>query len=195
MSSALRVATQLSFVALCSCALNAATAGEPVELARGIAPEHPQQPQLAVDAKGSIHAVFGVGDSIRYCRSDDGGKSFSAPVSLPSVHDMSLGMRRGPRLAVTEKAVCVTAVGGKQGKGRDGDVLALRSTDGGKTWSEPVLVNDTADSAREGLHAMSAGPRGELCCVWLDLRNRKTEVMASVSADGGATWAKNISGL
>jgi hypothetical protein len=95
MSSALRVATQLSFAALCSCALNAATAGEPVELARGIAPEHPQQPQLAVDANGSIHAVFGVGDSIRYCRSDDAGKSFSAPVSLPSVHDMSLGMRRG----------------------------------------------------------------------------------------------------
>jgi hypothetical protein len=192
MSSALRVVTQLSFVALCSCALSAATAGEPVELARGIAPEHPQQPQLAVDAKGSIHAVFGVGDSIRYCRSDDAGKSFSAPVSLPSVHDMSLGMRRGPRIAVTEKAVCVTAVGGKHGKGRDGDVLALRSTDGGKTWSEPVLVNDTADSAREGLHAMAAGPRGELCCVWLDLRNRKTEVMASVSTDGGATWAKNI---
>jgi hypothetical protein len=191
MSSALRFATQLSFVALCSCVFSAAAAGEPVELACGSAPEHPQQPQLAVDAKGSIHAVFGVGDSIRYCRSDDGGKSFSAPVSLPSVHDMSLGMRRGPRLAVTDTAVCVTAVGGKQGKGRDGDVLALRSTDGGKKWSEPVLVNDTADSAREGLHGMSAGSRGELCCVWLDLRNRKTEVMASVSTDGGATWAKN----
>jgi len=191
MASALRVVTQLSFIAICTCALSAATAGEPIDLARGIVPDHPQQPQLAVDANGSIHVVFGVGDIIRYCRSDDRSRSFSPPVSLPSVHDMSLGMRRGPRLAVTEKAVCVTAVGGKQGKGRDGDVLALRSTDGGKSWSEPVLVNDTADSAREGLHAMSTGPRGELCCVWLDLRNRKTEVMASVSTDGGATWAKN----
>ena len=40
MSSALRFATQLSFMAisflvLCSCALRATTAGEPVELARG----------------------------------------------------------------------------------------------------------------------------------------------------------------
>jgi hypothetical protein len=162
-----------------------------VLLARGAAPEHPQQPQLAIDAKGAIHVVFGVGDSIRYRQSDDSGKSFSEPVTLPSVLDMSLGMRRGPRIAVTEQAVCVTAVGGKQGKGRDGDLVALRSTDGGKTWSEPVLVNDTVDSAREGLHAMSAGPKGELCCVWLDLRHRKTEIMASVSGDGGATWTKN----
>lgn len=192
MFSALGAITRIGFVAVCTCALSTASAGEPIELARGIAPEHPQQPQLAVDAEGAIHAVFGVGDIIRYCRSDDGGKSFSAAVSLPSVHDMSLGMRRGPRIAVTEFAVCVTAVGGKQGKGRDCDVLALRSTDGGKTWSEPVIVNDTPDSAREGLHALSAGPRGELCCVWLDLRNHKTEIMASVSTDGGATWAKNI---
>lgn len=168
------------------------TGGEPVVLARGAAPAHPQQPQLAVDTNGAIHAVYGVGDSIRYCRSDDGGKSFSEPAALPSVFDMSLGMRRGPRIAVSLEAVCVTAIGGRQGKGRDGDVLALRSTDGGKTWSEPVLVNDTADSAREGLHAMSSGPSGELCCVWLDLRNQKTEIMASTSRDGGATWSTNM---
>lgn len=86
----------------------------------------------------------------------------------------------------------MAAVGGKLGKGRDGDVLALCSTDGGKTWSEPVLVNDTVDSAREGLHAMSAGPNGALCCVWLVLGNRKTKVMASVSLDGGAKWSKNV---
>src|SRR5687768_1670115 len=134
MSNAFQAMTRLCFTVLCGFALSGATASEPIELARGIAPEHPQQPQLAVDAKGSIHAVFGVGDIIRYCRSEDGGRSFSPPANLPSVHDMSLGMRRGPRLAVTATGVCVTAVGGKQGKGRDGDVLALRSTDNGKTW-------------------------------------------------------------
>ena len=38
---------------------------------------------------------------------------------------------------------------------------------------------------------MSAGPKDSVCCVWLDLRNSKTEVMASVSTDGGQTWGKN----
>jgi hypothetical protein len=128
---------------------------------------------------------------VRYRRSDDGGKTFAPPVDLPVVHAMSLGMRRGPRIAASDKSLCITAIGGKQGKGRDGDLLAMRSVDGGKTWNGPVQVNDTADSAREGLHAMSAGPSGQLCCVWLDLRNSKTEVMASVSTDGGQTWGKN----
>jgi hypothetical protein len=101
-------------------------------------------------------------------------------------------MRRGPRIAVTDSAICVTVIGGQQGKGRDGDVLSMRSADGGKTWSEPQKVNDVADSAREGLHAMAAGPKNMLCCTWLDLRNKRSEVMASISADGGKTWGKNV---
>lgn len=181
---ALNIAMILSIPAI-------AFAGETIDLAGGAAPQKPQQPQVAVDANGVIHVVFGVGDEIRYCRSDDGGKTFGKPIALPTVHAMSLGMRRGPRIAVTDSAICVTAIGGKQGKGRDGDLLALRSTDGGKTWSEPVAVNDKADAAREGLHAMAAGPKESLSCVWLDLRNGETEVMASSSTDGGKTWSKN----
>jgi hypothetical protein len=168
------------------------TAREPLELARGTAPHHPQQPQIAVDGQGSIHAVYGVGDLVRYRRSLDAGKSFTPAVDLPPTQIMSLGMRRGPRVAASEKSVCVTLIGGKQGKGRDGDVLALRSSDGGRTWTGPVQVNDSQDSAREGLHALAAGPRGEFCCVWLDLRHSRTEIMASTSADGGAFWSKNV---
>jgi BNR repeat-like domain len=170
----------------------AAHAARPIELASGTPPNHPQQPQVAVDGAGGIHVVFGIGDQIRYCRSADGGKSFSNPVNLPLVSNMSLGMRRGPRVAAAEHFVCVTAIGGKQGKGRDGDILAFRSTDGGKSWQVPTTVNDEPAAAREGLHAMAAGPNGELCCVWLDLRNKGTKIFASTSSDGGATWTKNL---
>ena len=166
-------------------------AGETVELARGSAPGHPQQPQVAVDEDESIHVVYGAGDTIFYQRSRDSGATFSKQVALPSVNAMSLGMRRGPRVAAANGRVCVTAIGGRQGKGRDGDVLVFHSSDG-ITWQGPIMVNDSADSAREGLHAMAAGPDGKLCCVWLDLRNRRSEVMASMSSDGGRTWAKNV---
>lgn len=136
--------------------------------------------------------VFGVGDRVRHHQSTDKGTTFSTLSELPLVHAMSLGMRRGPRIAACNSSICVTAIGGKQGKGRDGDLLAMRSVDRGRTWSKPVVVDDSADSAREGLHAMAAGPNGQMCCVWLDLRNRKTEVMAASSPDGRATWSDNV---
>ena len=85
----------------------------------------------------------------------------------------------------------VTAIGGQVGKGRDGDVVAWRSMDDGKTWQGPVRVNDAADSAREGLHAMASGADGSIWCVWLDLRDKKSEIYATVSKDDGATWAAN----
>ncbi|MDZ4779994.1 MAG: sialidase family protein [Planctomycetia bacterium] len=169
-----------------------ATAGTPVEVARGDKASQPRQPQVAVDEDGAIHLVYGVNNSVRYCRSDDQGKSYSAPTELPSLGALSLGMRRGPRIVAFDGRIAVTAIGGPLGKGQDGNVLCYRSADAGVTWSAPIVVNDVADSAREGLHGMSAGPDGTVCCVWLDLRHKKSEVMAATSVDAGATWSKNV---
>lgn len=179
------------FVSLSALVCQAAGA-DVVVLARGDAAHPPQQPQVAVDANGVIHVAWGQGNTVYYTRSDDGGGTFRQAAPLPGTYVMSLGKRRGPRIAAGGEAVCITFVGGKQGRGRDGDVLACRSMDGGRTWTEPATVNDVADSAREGLHAMAAGPAGELCCVWLDLRSSKTEIYAATSRDGGASWDKNV---
>jgi hypothetical protein len=169
-----------------------ARAGDSVEVARGHAPHHPQQPQLAIDAEGTVHLAFGAGNTIRYSRSSDRGQTFSEPVELPGVPSRALGKRRGPRLAVTGRTLCVTAIGGPQGHGRDGDLLAWKSLDGGKSWTKPVAVNDAPNSAREGLHALAAGAGQRLFCTWLDLRTGRTEVWASRSDDGGGTWEPNV---
>jgi len=167
-------------------------AGAPVEVARGDKASQPRQPQIAVDEAGTIHLVHGVNNSVRYCRSDDQGKSFTTPIDLPSVEVLSLGMRRGPRITAVNGKITITAIGGAKGKGQDGNVLAYHSADAGATWAGPIVINDVADSAREGLHGMCAGPNGKVCCVWLDLRHRKSEVMAAVSVDGGASWSRNV---
>ena len=168
-------------------------ADESVLISSGKGVQEPRQPQVAVGANGTVHLVYGVGEGVAYCQSKDGAQTFSSPVTAFRVTNMSLGMRRGPRVAVTSKAIVVTAVGGMMGKGRDGDVIAWRSMDGGSIWSGPVLVNDVADAAREGLHAMAAGEDGSVWCVWLDLRDKLTEIYASRSVDGGASWERNIS--
>ncbi len=179
--------------ALCLASLPTADclASDPVIIVSGKGANAPKQPQAAIGTDGSVHLVYGIGDTVHYCRSPDGGITFGKAMQAFRVPNMSLGMRRGPRVVKTKNAVVVTAIGGQIGKGRDGDVLAWRSTDDGKTWQGPVRVNDTADSAREGLHAMASGENGSIWCVWLDLRDKKSEIYAAVSKDDGATWEAN----
>ena len=167
------------------------SASEPFVIASGKGPRAPKQPQAAVGDDGSVHVVYGIGDAVQYCRSLDGGATFEKSMQAFRVPNMSLGMRRGPRIVKTKTAIVVTAIGGQIGKGHDGDVLAWRSTDDGQTWQGPVRVNDTADSAREGLHAMASGADGSIWCVWLDLRDKKSEIYATRSKDGGASWEPN----
>jgi hypothetical protein len=166
--------------AMCLCAAAALRAEDrPVDVAPPDAFPEARQPQAAVAPSGKIFVTFGVKNAVWCAASADGGKSFAAPVKVGEVGGLSLGMRRGPRVATTEKAVVITAVGGKQGGGRDGDLLAWR----------PFAVNAEPDSAREGLHGMAASKDGNICCVWIDARNKVGQVYGAVSADGGATWA------
>ena len=150
----------------------------------------PKQPQACVAGDGSVHITFGVGERVYYCRVED--SRVTEPVAAFRVPNMSLGMRRGPRIAHSGSAITITAIGGAQGKGKDGDILAYRSVDQGKTWLGPVRVNDVESSAREGLHAMTSDPQGVLWSVWLDLREKGTRLFAAKSTDQGATWSKNF---
>ena len=152
----LYLSATLFIVALCV-ALPASYAIEPTVIASGHGPKSPKQPQAAVGAGGRVHVVFGTGNSVHYAGSADGGATFSRSNAAFEVPNMSLGMRRGPRVVAAKDSIVVTAIGGKLGKGKDGDLLAWRSSDAGKTWLGPVRVNDKADSAREGLHAMASG--------------------------------------
>ncbi len=146
-----------------------------------------RQPQVAVDPTGRIYVAFGVGNTIRCARSSDRGQTFEVfPVG--AVDALALGTRRGPRIAVAGNSVVVSAIGGRQGKGRDGDLVAWRSTDQGATWTAPTRVNTVEGSAREGLHAMAGHTDGSVFSTWLDLRAGRTEIFGARSRDVGASW-------
>ncbi len=151
----------------------------------------PKQPQASISSDGAIHVVFGVGEDVVYCHSTDNGYTFSEPRVAFQIPNLALGMRRGPRISAVGNALIVSAIGGKQGKGKDGDLVAWRSVDRGRRWQGPVQVNDENASAREGLHAMAASSTGDTWCTWLDLRNDRTELFASMSSNGGASWSPN----
>jgi BNR/Asp-box repeat len=144
--------------------------------------------------------VFGSGNSIWFSRSLDNGRTFSTPTKVAEVPILALGRHRGPRIVLTGNSIIVSAVYGKapamgphaHGLPEDGDLMAWRSTDKGQTWSQPVIVNDIAGAAREGLHAMAADEHGQVAAVWLDLRMKGTRLYGAYSQDAGKTWSKNI---
>src|SRR4051794_19304205 len=82
-----------------------ASAGPPQEIPVGVvSDEGPdregRQPQVAVDAGGRIHVVFGRGNTVRLAVSTDRGQTYRVG-TVGSVDTLALGMRRGPRVAVT----------------------------------------------------------------------------------------------
>src|SRR6185503_19300336 len=151
----------------------------PIDLGEG------KQPQVTVSTSGEILVTFGRGKSICFTRSTNGGKSFAAPTIVAEPKFTPLGMRRGPRIAATKDSICIAAVAGEKGGGKDGDVFVWRSTDDGKSWSISPRLNDIPGAAREGLIGMASDGEARVFVVWLDLRSQKTEIFGALSTDGG----------
>lgn len=148
-----------------------------VEIANG------QQPQLFVAADGRVWLTYAQSGDIFVTSSNDEGTTFAEPTKVASVPHLMVGMRRGPRIVARAERVTVTAIAH--------ELLAFHSDDGGKTWSQPVAINDVPTSAREGLHDVAIGPTGELFVTWLDLRSGNMELWSAQSTDNGNTWRKN----
>ena len=145
------------------------------------------QPQVTIVGKGEIHLVFGRKDgSISHSASSDGGRTFGAPVKIGTLPKLALGMHRGPRLAAAGDRLVVSAISHETG-----NLSAWSSSDGGRTWEEPVVVNSVPKAAEEGLHAMAANG-ARVAISWLDDRGGKKELRAAISEDGGRHWAPDI---
>jgi hypothetical protein len=160
--------------------------------------EPAREPQVAVHGS-TVALAYGAGHSIYFRRSDNRGKTFGAPVQVGEGVVVPLTRHRGPRVAFAGPAIVITAVTGKtaatgphaHGLPSDGDLVAWRSVDGGKTWSRGTVVNDVPGAPTEGLHNLAADAKGRIFAVWLDKRTGKTQVYGALSVDAGKTWSRN----
>src|ERR1700686_5133029 len=152
-----------------------------------VSPSAPNpQPQLA-SGNGLVAMVFGSADSIWFSGSGDNGRTWAKPTKIADLPKLLLGRHRGPRVVIAGNAIIVSAAASDPG-----NRLAWRSTDGGRSWSKPITVNDQPQAAREGLHAMAADAEGHLAAAWLDDRTPNGKrLYGAFSNDAGATWSKN----
>src|SRR5437773_1056646 len=78
------------------------------------------------------------------------------------------------------------------------DVMFVRSTDGGQTFSAPRRINDDPvnPSKWHWFGTLSVAPNGRIDSVWYDTRNAAnntdSQLFYSWSTDGGLTWSANV---
>jgi hypothetical protein len=78
------------------------------------------------------------------------------------------------------------------------DVMFVRSSDGGETWSAPARVNDdpAPSDSWQWFGTLAVAPNGRIDAVWNDTRNDPGNVMSEVfhswSLDAGLTWSANV---
>jgi hypothetical protein len=85
---------------------------------------------------------------------------------------------------------------GGQPQGNE-DIYFQRSTDGARSWSAPVRLNDDDPTTQSEhfLPSIDVAPNGRIDVAWYDFRNSQTfadDVYYTYSTNDGLTWASNI---
>ena len=107
------------------------------------------------------------------------------------------GRQVGPRLVSTKEGYVVVSWGDR-GRDPNGDVVVARSTDGGRSFTDPVRVNDDpTNEVGQEYHDIAISPDGTIWVAWLDERDapesyvNQKQLYLACSRDGGQTFEKN----
>ncbi len=147
------------------------------------------RPKIAVDEPGSIHVVYHFYDAytnsnpagISYIHSDDGGETWTTPVTL----ERGDGLTFNPSLAVSaDGTINVVYIG-------DGRVRLIQSVDGGFTWKDPVSLSGTALNFSDP--TVMIDDEGGLNVSWgATYKKRYFAVYFMRSVDGGVSWTEPV---
>jgi hypothetical protein len=154
----------------------------------------------AFAADGTLWLAWMAGGQISVASSRDAGRSFSAPVQVTKEKlNLDWGPDARPQIVVEKNGGIALAFSLFRDKAFNGQVLATKSADGGKSFAEPKPITSNNESQRFVTLGLDAD--GSVFAAWLDKRNRvpaKQEgrkydgagLFFSASTDGGATYSE-----
>lgn len=124
---------------------------------------------------------------IYFAKSTDGGRTFGPNKRVND--DRTSEVQYKPSIGVDESGTIYVAW--RDGRKGNADIFFARSTDGGKTFSKNVQLNDDRGAAYQGNPTMGVNAHGVVAVAWSDARNEKDDIYITVSRDQGRTFSKN----
>jgi hypothetical protein len=143
--------------------------------------------------------------NVMFSESTDGGNTWSAPEPIATVTLAPDGLPHTFERAYDYPSIAVDNSSGPYASslyvvmynwtGSYLKVITIRSTDGGKTWSEPLGLAPKSDTHDQFFPAISLNKDGLVGVSWLDRRNDPNDIdyqaFAAISYDGGQTFGPN----
>ncbi|HVF38394.1 MAG TPA: sialidase family protein [Gemmatimonadaceae bacterium] len=171
--------------------------GAPAELRDSLGPieAHGESPpKIAYSGDGALNALYVVAKvvpgrrfplaALRFVRSDDGGKTWSSPVTVTDASEFGSNNFHALHTG-RDGSMYVAWLDGRQGKSA---AYMTRSDDGGKTWAPNVRI--AAGEACPCCRTAIATTKDKVYIAWRsvapgDIR----DVVVASSSDRGATWS------
>jgi hypothetical protein len=134
---------------------------------------------------GTLWLVRANADRVVVVKSNDLGRSFSAPVAVtPQPMNLDWGPDARARIAVDPKGGLVVTFAIFQDKRFNGRAFSARSSDNGASFTRPQPL--TADTTSQRFESVAIDPAGRVFAAWLDKRNVATAVAAGRPYPGAA---------
>lgn len=160
-------------------------------------------PTPAFDRSGRLWLAFVEGDVVYVTSSVDRARSFSPAVAVNAEPERIDANGEGrPKIAVTSDGTLVVSWTKKLDKPFTGLIRFARSTDGGKSFSSPITVNDDGLVTGHRFDALAVAPSGEVLIAWIDKRDLESAlengapyagaaIYLASSRDGGGSFEPN----
>ncbi|MDD1620662.1 MAG: glycoside hydrolase [Methylococcaceae bacterium] len=147
------------------------------------------------DAKGTLWIVWVDRDRIYLQSSDDKGRHFSELVTVNAEPEtIAAHGEYRPKIKLDAQGHIYLTWTQNLQKRHTGHIRFSRSTDGGKSFSKPVTVNDNLEVIGHRFDSLAVGKNGEIFVAWLDARDKEQAKASGREFYGSAVyyaWSDN----